>query len=185
MTFARAACLLAAAVTPVLAQAPQKVDASKSYIRFVSKQMNVPVEGAFRRFQGTVAFDPAKPEATRAELEVDLASIDLGNEEGETEVRRPLWFDVERFPRARFVTSSVRAVGAGKYETAGALTIKGVTREVVAPLTLSESAGLRVVEGQLPIKRLQFKVGEGHWSDIETVADEVLVRFRFAIPANR
>jgi len=186
MTSARAACLIAAAaVTPVLAQAPQKVDASRSYIRFVSKQMNVPVEGRFRRFEGTVAFDPAKPDATRAELEIDLASIDLGNEEGETEVRRPLWFDVERFPKARFVTSSVKAVGAGKYETSGALTIKGITRDVVAPLTLSESAGLRVVEGQLPIKRLQFKVGEGHWSDIETVADEVVVRFRFAIPATR
>jgi len=186
MTCARAACLIAAAaVAPALAQAPQKVDASKSYIRFVSKQMNVPVEGRFRRFEGTVAFDPAKPEATRAELEIDLASFVLGNEEGETEARRPLWFDVARFPRARFVTSSVRAVGADKYEASGALTIKGITRDVAAPLTLTESAGLRIVEGQLPIKRLQFKVGEGHWSDIETVADEVVVRFRFTIPATR
>jgi polyisoprenoid-binding protein YceI len=83
------------------------------------------------------------------------------------------------------VTSSVRAVGAGKYEASGALTIKGITRDVAAPLTLTESAGLRIVEGQLPIKRLQFKVGEGHWSDIETVADEVVVRFRFTIPATR
>jgi polyisoprenoid-binding protein YceI len=72
------ALLLVAAPALALAQAPQKIDPSKSFIRFVSKQMNVPVEGQFKRFQGTVAFDPAKPEATKAEFEVELASIDLG-----------------------------------------------------------------------------------------------------------
>jgi len=41
---------------------------------------------------------------------------------------------------------------------------------------------LRTVEGQFPLKRLRFKVGEGPWSDTDTVADEVLVRFRFTVP---
>ena len=67
-----------------LAAGPQKIVADKSTIRFVTKQMNVPVEGAFRKFDASVAFDPAKPEATKAEFEVDLGSIDLGNTEGET-----------------------------------------------------------------------------------------------------
>src|SRR5258708_22985738 len=62
--------------------AQQKVVPDKSYIRFVTKQMNVPVEGRFRKFDATVAFDPAKPDATKADFEVDLGSIDLGNEEG-------------------------------------------------------------------------------------------------------
>ena len=34
------------------------------------------------------------------------------------------------------------------------------------------------------MKRLQFKIGEGPWADTDTVADEVLVRFRFVLPAN-
>src|SRR6187455_3648678 len=50
-------------VFPAFSQAPQKIDASKSQIRFVSKQMGVPVEGRFRKFDATVAFDPKKPEA--------------------------------------------------------------------------------------------------------------------------
>lgn len=170
------ACLAAAA------EAPRKVDASKSYIRFVTKQMNVPVEGRFRKFDATVAFDPQKPAATRAEFEVDLASIDLGNEEGETEVKRKLWFNVEAFPKAKFVTASVKPLGAGRYEASGALTIKGTTQNVIVPVSLTEAAGTRTVEGQFPMKRLQFKIGEGQWSDIDTVADDVLVRFRFVIP---
>ena len=67
---------------PAFAQTAQKIVADKSHIRFAFKQMNVPVEGRFRKFDATVAFDPRKPEATKAEFEVDLVSIDLGNAEG-------------------------------------------------------------------------------------------------------
>jgi len=164
------------------AQAPQKIDRAKSFIRFVSKQMNVPVEGQFTRFDATVAFDPAKPEVTKAEFEVDLASIDLGNAEGETEARRKVWLNVEAFPKARFVAESVKAAGPGKYVATGALTIKGASQPVTAPFTLNEAGNTRNVEGQFTMKRLAFKIGEGPWSDTDTVADEVLVRFRFTLP---
>jgi polyisoprenoid-binding protein YceI len=169
---------------PAASQAPQKVDAAKSSIRFVTKQMGVPVEGRFRKFNASVAFDPKKPEATKAEFEVDLASIDLGSEEGETEVKRPLWFDTAKFPRAKFMLASLKPAGPGKYEASGALTIKGITQPIAVPVSFVESAGARTVEGQFTMKRLQFHIGEGHWSDTETVADEVLVRFRFALPSS-
>jgi polyisoprenoid-binding protein YceI len=179
----RLCLLLVLAVSPgVMAQAPQKIDAAKSSIRFVTKQMNVPVEGLFRKFDATVAFDPAKPQSTQAQFEVDLGSIDLGNAEGETEAKRKLWFNVDAFPKAKFVASSVKQLSPGKYEATGALTIKGTTQNIVVPFTLSDAAGSRTVEGQFPLKRLQYKIGEGQWSDTETVADEVLVRFRFVLP---
>jgi polyisoprenoid-binding protein YceI len=174
--------LVLAASTAAMAQAPKKVDAAKSSIRFVTKQMNVPVEGQFRKFDATVAFDPEKPESTKAQFEVELGSIDLGNAEGETEARRKLWFNVDAFPKAKFVASSVKQLAPGKYEAAGALTIKGTTQNIVVPFTLSDAAGARIVEGQFPLKRLQYKIGEAQWSDTDTVADEVLVRFRFVLP---
>jgi cytochrome b561 len=178
-----AVLVFAALLTTVSAhaQGARKIDTTKSSIRFVNKQMGVPVEGRFRRFDATVTFDPQRPEATKAEFEVDLASIDLGSEEGEIEVRRPLWFDVERHPRARFVLTGVKPAGPGRFEASGTLTIKGVTHPVVSPVALTEAAGVRTIEGQFSLRRLLFRIGEGHWSDTETVADEVLVRFRFAI----
>ena len=177
-----AACaLLLFGLEGAWAQSPQKIDAGRSYVRFVSKQMGVPVEGRFRKFDATIAFDPKKPEATKAEFDVDLASIDLGSEEAETEVKRPLWFDTARFPKARFVLSSLKPAGPNRYEATGSLTLKNVTQTVVAPVSLAESAGVRTVEGQFTLKRLSFKLGEAHWSDTETVADDVVVRFRFAL----
>lgn len=175
---AAAALMLAFPVT-----AQQKVIADKSTIRFITKQMNVPVEGRFRKFDATVAFDPARPEATKAEFEVDLGSIDLGSPEGETEARRKPWLNIEAFPKAKFVASSVKSLGGGKFEATGELSIKGTSQKVVAPFTLAEAAGMRTVEGQFTIRRLTFKIGEGAWSDTDTVADEVLVRFKFSLPS--
>jgi len=175
------AAMLAVALSAA-AQAPKKIDRAKSSIRFVSKQMNVPVEGQFKRFDATVAFDPARPEATKAEFEVDLGSIDMGSAEGETEAKRKPWLNVDVFPKATFVADSVKGAGPGKFVATGKLTIKGVTLPLTAPFTLAESAGTRTVEGQFTLKRLLFKIGDGPWADTDTVADEVLVRFRFTLP---
>jgi len=186
MTTRIAVAVLAAALAlPALAQAPQKVVAEKSQIRFAFRQMNVPVEGRFRKFDATVAFDPKKPEATKAEFEVDLGSIDLGNPEGETEAKRKAWLNIDAFPKAKFVASGVRATGPGKYEATGPLTIKGASLNITAPFTLVDAGGMRTVEGQFALKRLQFKIGEGPWSDTDTVADEVTVRFKFVIPSTK
>ncbi len=170
---------------PASAQTPQKVVAEKSHIRFAFKQMNVPVEGSFRKFDATVAFDPKKPEATKAEFEVDLASIDLGNPEGETEARRKPWLNVDAFPKAKFVASAVKATGPGRYEATGPLSIKGASLNITAPFTLVDAGGMRTVEGQFPLRRLQYKIGDGPWADTETVADEVTVRFKFVIPSTK
>ena len=185
MTRFTIAMVSAAIALPALAQAPQKVVAEKSHIRFAFKQMNVPVEGRFTRFDATVSFDPKKPEATKAQFEVDLASIDLGNPEGETEARRKPWLNIEAFPKAKFVATSVKPAGPGKFEATGPLTIKGATRNITAPFTLVDAGGLRTVEGQFGLRRLQFRIGDGPWADTETVADEVTVRFRFVIPSTK
>lgn len=175
-----AAAVLVLAI-PAVAQ--QKVIADKSTIRFVTRQMNVPVEGRFRKFDATVAFDPGRPEATKAQFEVDLGSIDLGSAEGETEARRKPWLNIEAFPKAKFVASSVKSLGGGKFEAMGELTIKGTSQRVIAPFTLAQAGGMSTVEGQFTLKRLAFKIGEGAWSDTDTVADEVLVRFKFTLPS--
>jgi polyisoprenoid-binding protein YceI len=180
-----AAITALAAIAPAAAQQPQKVAADKSYIRFVVRQMNAPMEGRFRKFDGSVAFDPVHPEATKAEFEVELGSIDLGSEEGETEARRKPWLNVEAFPKAKFTATAVKSLGGNKYEAHGNLTIKGTTLPIVAAFTLSDAGGTRTVEGEFPLKRLQYKIGEGPWSDTDTVADEITVRFRFALSSNR
>jgi polyisoprenoid-binding protein YceI len=162
------------------AQRVTAVDPDKSTITFVSKQMSVPVQGKFGRFSIQLSFDAAKPNEGRAQVELDLASIDTGSEEANDEVKGKAWFDVKNYPAARFVSSTVTSVGSGRYELAGKLTIKGRTRDVVAPFTLTPVGQGAVFDGAFVLKRLDYAIGEGAWSDTDTVANEVQIKFHIS-----
>lgn len=157
------------------------VQFDKSAISFISKQMNVPVEGAFRKFSARIRLDPTRPEAGQAQIDIDLASIDVGSSEANDEVKGKSWFNVREFPKASFASTSVKALGGGRYETSGKMSIKGKTVDMRAPFTLRQDKDGLVLDGSFPIKRLEFGIGSGVWSDTSTVADEVQVKFHFVL----
>ena len=175
--------LVLSMLLPLGAQAAEysKVQADKSTIIFVSKQMSVPVEGMFKKFTAQVRINPAKPEAGKAKIEIDLASIDAGGAEANDEVKGKSWFNVAEFPKAEFVSSSVKALGAGKFEVAGKMTIKGKSMDVRAPFTLKEEMGMLNIDGVFTLKRLEFGIGSGLWSDTSVVADEVQIKFHVVL----
>ena len=154
------------------------VDYAKSEISFVSKQMNVPVQGRFKTFAAQITFDPEKLSSSRAQIEVDLASIDTGSSEADDEVGKKAWFNTSAFPTAKFSSSTVTRIGPDRYEARGKLYIKGVSQDLAAPFTVKHSGEVSTYEGSFMLKRLQFSIGDGIWSDTETVADEVQVKFR-------
>lgn len=157
----------------------QRVDLAKSSLVFVSKQMGVAVDGRFKRFNASLKFDPAAPAKGRAEIAIELASVDTGVPEADEEVVGKDWFDVARFPKAAFVSREVKVLGGGRFEAVGDLTIKGTTKPVKAPFTVREAGGRAVFEGSFTMLRGDFAVGAGAWADYGTVANEIVIRFRF------
>lgn len=151
-----------------------------SQISFTSRQMGVPVAGRFGKFAATVAFDPAHPEAGRATLEIDLASIDAGSDEANEEVAGKNWFNTKAYPKARFTATRIQSLGGGRFEVTGPLSLKGKTRDITAPFSFKTEGSRGLFEGSLPFKRLDFGIGEGPWGDTDTVANEVQIKFRFA-----
>ena len=149
----------------------------KSSISFAYKQMNVPLDGKFKKFVAQIDFDPAKPEAAQAKFDIDLASIDTGSSDGDEEVAGKDWFNAKAFPTAKFVSTGVKSLGANRFEVQGKLTIKGKTLPVSAPLTFKPDAALALFDGSLTIKRLDYAIGEGEWADVSTVANEIQIKF--------
>ncbi|WP_075256908.1 YceI family protein [Herbaspirillum camelliae] len=169
---------LAAASFALSAQAaPLKVDAAKSNVVATFKQLNVPVDAKFKKFAATIDFDAAKPAEGKANVDIDVTSFDLGEPDYNKEVQKKEWFNAAQFPKASFVSSSIKAAGAGKYDVAGKLTIKGKTTDVSFPLTVKKEGAAQVFDGVLPIKRLTYNIGEGEWKDTGMVADEVTIKF--------
>lgn len=157
--------------------------ADKSQIKFTSKQMGVAVDGRFSKFDAQFVLDPAKPEIGKARVDVDLASIDAGSSEATVEAKGRDWLNIAAFPKASFISSSVRQVAPGRYEAKGPLSIKGVSHEVVVPFSLRNEGQGSWLEGGFSFPRLQFKIGAGVWGDTSTVANEIQVKFKlFLIP---
>lgn len=173
------AALLALAATGALAQ--QKIAPAQSEISFTSKQMGVPVDGKFKKWDAQIAFDPKKPEAGKVAFTIDANSASFGSPETDAEVPKAPWFNVAKFPQASFQSTAMKAVGAGKFEVAGKLTIKGNVRDVVVPVALSQAGAVTTATGAFTIKRLQFQIGDGEWTDTSMVADDVLVKFKLAV----
>ena len=163
------------------AHAQQTVVPAQSEIGFVSKQMGVPVEGKFKKFDAQVSFDPAKLATSKVAFTIDTASATLGVKETDVELPKAVWFNVPKFPQATFQSSAIKSVGGGKYEVAGKLSIKGASQDVVVPVTLTQSGATTTAAGSFAIKRLTFKIGENEWADTSMVADDVQVKFKLAL----
>jgi polyisoprenoid-binding protein YceI len=161
----------------------QSVLPAGSEIRFVTRQMGVPVEGRFTRWQAQVAFDPRQPQAATVAFSIDTRSIGFGAAETEAEAATPAWFHSAQFPQAQFRSTAVKALGGGRFDVTGTLAIKGQAREVLVPVTLATgpAAGQGTASGTFTLKRLDFKLGEGEWADVSAVANEVQVRFRLQL----
>jgi polyisoprenoid-binding protein YceI len=173
-----AASLLSAAS---VAFAQQKLVPAQSEIVFVTKEMGVPVEGRFKRFDAQLTFDPARPEASKMALTVDIAGATLGAPETDAELPRATWFNTAKFPQATFRSSAVKSLGGGKFEVSGELGIKGLTRNVVVPVVVTQSGTATTATGTFPLKRLVFQIGQNEWADTSMLADDVQVRFKFAM----
>jgi polyisoprenoid-binding protein YceI len=158
----------------------------KSEIRFVSKQMGVNFEGRFRKWNANVVFLPDNLARSKAEFDIELASIDLESDDSESEIKGPLWFNTAKFPVAHFASTSMKSLGGDKFEISGQLTIKGVAKNAIVPVSLKkDAAGNTVADGTFSVKRLDYGIGLGLWADTETVANDVVVRVHMVLPPTK
>jgi len=158
----------------------------KSTITFGYKQMSVPLDGKFKKFTAQIDFDLAKPEQAQAKFDIDVASIDTGSSDGDDEVVGKAWFNAKAFPKASFVSSGIKSLGANHFEVQGKLTIKGKTLPVSAPVTFKPDGANGVFDGTFNIKRMDYAIGEGEWADESTIANQVQIKFYITLaPATK
>ena len=159
--------------------------ADKSTLTFTSRQMGVPVQGRFPKFTTHIAFDPAKPETAKVDISIDLNAIDAGSKDANDEVVGKQWFNAKMFPVANFTSSAVKALGAGRFEVTGPLTIKAKAIPVTAAFTFKVDGANGIFDGGFTLKRIDYAIGEGPWADVSTVANDIQVNFHVvALPTN-
>ena len=174
-----------ALTAPVQAASNQAVQLDKSKISFSFKQMGVGMDGHFAKFTPQLSFDPAKPEQTKASIEIDLASIDAGSEEADQEVVGKSWFNTSAFPKAVFVAKQVKQTAPNVYEVLGTLTIKGRGRDVKFAMKHAPQGKLGVLTGSFTLQRADYAIGEGMWAKFDVVANDIQVNFSITALAGK
>ena len=128
----------AAAEAAPAGQEALRIDPAASKVGFVGAKVTGSHDGGFKTFSGTVHLDPKTPEASRIEVDIDVASVWTDNERLTGHLKSGDFFLVEEHPTARFVSTAIKpaaagAAGGATHEVTGNLTLRGQTRTISFP----------------------------------------------------
>jgi polyisoprenoid-binding protein YceI len=175
-----AALCLSAAVSAAGPATGYSADPQQSRLEFVGVQAGAEFKGSFHRFTADIQFAPDDLASSRFDVQIDLKSVDSMDKDRDTTIRGPDIFDVVHFPTAHYVTRSFTKTAAG-YTAVGALTLRGVTKDVPIDFKFTQAAAGAKLEGVAKLKRLDFGVGQGDWKSTEWVADAVKISFSLVL----
>lgn len=109
-----------------------KVDPANSEITFMVKHLRfTTVRGRFKSFEGTLNMDEQNPPASSVEGTVDVASLNTGIGLRDRDLRSRGRFNVARFPKMSFRSTSVGPFDGKQFKVYGNLTIKDITCPVI------------------------------------------------------
>ena len=166
--------LLALASLPTIANDWQ-VDHSNSKLAFVVNWDGVLLEGIYRCFTATITFDANAPASSAFDVSVELISAKTKSADVDGGMAGSDWFDYKHHPLASFKTSEVRALGEDRYEAQGALTVKGISKNITLPFTWTQTESQAHMLGEVSVKRTDFNIGAGEWASDPTIGYEVKV----------
>lgn len=154
------------------------------------------IMGYGKGVSGRVQFDPSAPGNTTGSIELDAKSLQVSNNMMTEHLLGKNWMQVDEFPTITFTLSSMDNVETtGNITTAdakGNLTVKGVTREITARVTLTflkgkiqARMGPRAADGDLLVLRTKFVVNRSEFNinagnNLDKVAEEIEISMSLA-----
>jgi polyisoprenoid-binding protein YceI len=158
------------------------IDMTKSSVTATGKQMGVPITGKFKKMSGDVVFNSSQLAAAKAKIDIDVGSYDMGMADYNHNIIGADWFNAAKFPKASFVSTSIKAASANHFIVSGQFSLKGRMQKVSFPVNMKIEGSDQVFDGVLTVKRNAFGVGSGDWADTSVVADDVAINFHIAVP---
>jgi len=160
--------------------ASYSADSQQSRLEFVGVQAGADFKAAFRKFTAAIDFAPDALASSHFDVQIELNSVDSMDKDRDTTIRGPDIFDVAHWPTAHYVTRSFSKTAAG-YAAVGALTLRGVTKDVPIDFQFTQGPAGAKLEGSAKLKRLDFGAGQGDWKSTDEVGDAVRITFSLVL----
>lgn len=146
-----------------------------SKVKFVIKNFGINTGGTFDGLKGSISFDAANLSTASFNVTVDAASVDTDMDARDKHLRKPEYFDVEKYPTISFKSSKITKTNKEGYlYMFGTITIKGVSKEISFPFTQVAKDGGILFDGEFKLNRRDFGVGGKSFS----MADELTVQLQ-------
>lgn len=139
LTSTQAAQAQASKVTyaPVTSGAYQ-IDPAHSTVGFAIRHLEINwVTGRFKDYKGTLNYDAADITKSSVEFTAKVESIDTGVAPRDAHLRNADFFEVAKFPEMTFKSTRVERKGKDGYVLHGDFTLKGVTKAISFPFTMT------------------------------------------------
>ncbi len=148
-----------------------------SAITFKIKNAGLNVDGAFTLLEADIKFNPLKPEEVLIKAVVSSKSINTGNNMRDEHLRKPDYFNVDKFPKIILQSTKIEKTGPVTFKGTFNLTLKGITKEVIIPFTFMKIPEKTELKGSFSINRKDFGIGGKSisLSDNVTIALSVIV----------
>ncbi len=134
------------------------IDRSRSRIGFRGEHAGRPFAGHFTRWSGRIEWSGDAPQLAKITATIDTGSATDGVPLHDRTLAEPEWFDVARFPTARFTSTRLVQGAAGGYQLEGVLRIKD-RQLTVAPLQLSVDDTSLSIIGEVSVDRADADLG--------------------------
>lgn len=151
------------------------VDKATSKVGFSSSMSGEAFTGSFKRWDAVIRFDPANLAGSSVTATIDMASAATGDGDRDSSLPAVEWFSAAKFPKATFAATKFKALGGSRYQADGTLTLKGVSKPVSLPFTLTITGSKAKMTGAINLNRSAFGVGTGEWASFEAVPANVRV----------
>lgn len=144
-----------------------QVDAAKSTLTFKGSYQGDAFKGSFKKFEATIAYDPADLATSRFDVSIDLASANTASSERDDTLQGSDFFATSKFPKAHFVTQSFAKAADGSVSASGTLTIRDQTKPVSLKVTFNTDGNAATLDVDTVLKRSDFGLGGGSdWADL-------------------
>ena len=150
----------AAQVSPQNVQGQKyAITAQNSKIEFVGSKVTGSEHGSFGDFSGQIDY-PGNAEASRVNINIKMDSVVTDSSGLDKHLKTADFFDVEKFPQATFVSTSIKPGGdkGATHTVTGNLTMHGVTKSISFPATINVTPDAATVESSFSINRKEFGI---------------------------
>ncbi len=177
---------IAATPAPTGAAEVATLDGATSSVDFIGSKVTGKHEGKFGKVTGTFTLAGGKAEGGKIAIEVDVASLKTDQEKLDGHLKSPDFFDVAKFPTAKFTSTEIKAGGEkGATDTiTGELELHGEKKIITFPATITVTPDAVTGTAEFSINRKDFKIVYPGKPD-DLIRDDVVLKLSLKAPRKK